>query len=346
MHLSDDFKERLLKPVDDLFHDASKSVERPPKSRNWEIPELSDGLQANIASPSRKLVKPPRAKQPKLDKDAYFEAVKELEDMIGLEAVKTTIKRLLDYELIEMERRKLKLPETNLNLHMVFEGNPGTGKTTVARLIGKIFRALGLLSSGHVHEVSKANLVGAYLGETPRLVQAAFNEAKNGILFLDEAYSLTEEQDDLYGKEAVDMLVKLMEDMRSEVVVIVAGYPDKMRKFIESNPGLRSRFSRRIFFSDYSPEHLQLIFKSMCADAGFTVTPGFLFRSETAWQDLYASRLTAEGNGRIVRNAFEAVIENQATRLSRYTKRDRSDLVALLPEDWDGIQRKIESTLT
>lgn len=345
MDLSEDFKERLLEPVDELFNDASKSVEPPPKGRNWEPPGLIGECLPEGVAPVRKSAKPDRTKALKWDEDAYQEAIKELETMIGLEAVKTSIKRLADYERIEMERRKLKLPPTKLNLHMVFEGNPGTGKTTVARLIGKIFRALGLLSSGHVQEVSKANLVGAFLGETPKLVEAAFKKAEDGILFLDEAYSLTEAGDDLYGKEAIGMIVKLMEDMRSRVVVIVAGYPDKMKGFIDSNPGLRSRFSRRIFFSDYSAEHLHQILQWMCKKGGFDVTPGFLFRSEMFWQELYSSRLSAEGNGRIVRNVFEVLIENQAARLSRLKKRERTDLTTLLPEDWDGLQHKIESNL-
>lgn len=345
MDLSEDFKDRLLEPIQNLFDDASKSVEPPPKGRNFELPDPLAGLLPGVVGPPRTKQKAAPSKPGKFNEDDYYEAIKELESMIGLESVKTSIKRLAEYERIEIERRKLKLPSTSLNLHMVFEGNPGTGKTTVARQIGKIFRALGLLKSGHVHEVSKANLVGAFLGETPRNVEEAFRIADGGILFLDEAYSLTEERDDLYGKEAVDMIVKLMEDMRSSVVVIVAGYPDKMKGFLDSNPGLRSRFSRRIFFSDYSPEHLHQILQLMCQKSEFEVSPGFLFRSEMLWQELYSCGLSAEGNGRIVRNAFEHLVENQAARLSRLKIRERSDLTKLLPEDWDGVQTQIESHL-
>jgi SpoVK/Ycf46/Vps4 family AAA+-type ATPase len=276
-----------------------------------------------------------------VDEAAFEEAMQAVNGLVGLPSAKRSISRLADFARIEAERRRLKLPQSQIGFNCVFTGAPGTGKTTVARLIGKIMKALGLLESGHTIEVDKSGLVGGYLGETPLKVRKAFDRADGGVLFVDEAYSLSHDTDDLYGREAIDGLVKQMEDRRSRVVVIVAGYPQEMRKFIASNPGLRSRFNRTIVFDDLDAEELLAVQKQMLRSAGFDASEGFWLRSELLWQTMCRDRLTFDGNARLVRSALEIALENQAGRLVRNKRKERHELCELTPEDLDGVEAQL-----
>jgi SpoVK/Ycf46/Vps4 family AAA+-type ATPase len=216
--------------------------------------------------------------------------------------------------------------------------------TSFARLLGKILKALGLLESGHTIEVDKSGLVGEYLGQTPMKVERVFDDADVGVLFVDEAYSLSHDKEDLYGREAIDMIVKLMEDRRDRVVVIVAGYSQEMRNFIASNPGLRSRFNRTIRFDDFDEAELLAIQKQMLRSSGFDASDGFLLRSELLWQKLYRERLTGDANARMVRSALEIVLENQAARLMRMPKKERHELCELESVDLDCVESQLRES--
>jgi stage V sporulation protein K len=199
---------------------------------------------------------------------------------------------------------------------MVFYGPPGTGKTTIARLVGAIFHSLGLLSKGHLVEVDRAELVAGYVGQTAIKTDKVVQEAIGGVLFIDEAYSLAPGNSDQdFGRESIETILKLMEDHRDDLVVIAAGYRDRMEEFLESNPGLRSRFTRFIDFPDYSPEELTLIFERMVTDEGYTLAFGALDAVKTILHREHAARGDNFGNARLVRNLFERCLTSQANRL-------------------------------
>lgn len=341
-HLSKEFRDKLLAPIDALFREAMDGLEPPMPTggRNWQMPDTFGGFAATNQTVAAK--RPSKTKLGKVDEKSLLEAMSKLNALIGLSSVKSNLHRLTQYARIESERRRLKLPSSGIVFHSVFAGSPGTGKTSVARLLGQILKSLGLLEYGHTIEVSKADLCGKYLGETPHLVKEAFARADGGVLFVDEAYSLIAGTEDMYGREAIDAIVKNMEDARDRVVVVVAGYPTEMRSFVNSNPGLRSRFTRSIFFNDYAEDELHLMLKQTCLAKGFEFTQGFLLRSERTWSELVKQGLTADANGRLVRNVFECLLENQAMRLTRLKQTEPYQLCELLPEDWDFVEERIQ----
>ena len=340
--LSEPYKRRMLAPIETLLKGAiDEGTPSRPNSggRNIEPPifdEEDPTFESNHSyAPARS------GHVGKVDKEAYEQTLYRMNGLIGLQSAKQSIRRLSDFACIESERRRLKLPRSEITFHCVFTGAPGTGKTSFARLLGKLLHSLGLLESGHTIEVSKSDLVGGYLGQTPLKVKKVFDHADGGVLFLDEAYSLTHDDQDLYGKEAIDMIVKLMEDRRDRVVVIVAGYPKQMREFIASNPGLRSRFSRTIFFDNFDAEELYSIEKQMIRSSGFDGSDGFFLRSELMWQKLYEQRLTHGSNARLVRSAMDIILENQAARLNRIPRKKRHELCELIADDLDGVETQL-----
>ncbi|WP_288816889.1 AAA family ATPase [uncultured Varibaculum sp.] len=259
-------------------------------------------------------------------------ATEQLDRLIGLQSVKTEIKRQLDFVEIQKLRRKEKLSTRFNPMHMVFTGNPGTGKTEVARLVGKIAHERGILSVGDFFEVSKAQLISPIPGTTAQLVSQVFEQARGSVLFIDEAYSLG---DGAAGKDAVDAMVKLMEDMREEIIVIMAGYTDEMREFLAANTGFRSRVRTTIEFPDYSPEELTSIFTFLSEEDGYTLDPATPDKAAEIFRDM-GSRISS-GNGRFARQLLEEAKLYQAERLKKISDQGQSlntdELEMLLPED-------------
>ena len=255
----------------------------------------------------------------------------ELDELVGLAPVKEQVRRLVAELRAERLRSEAGMPPSERSRHMIFTGNPGTAKTTVARLLARIYAQLGVLAHGHLIEVSRADLVGEYIGQTAPRTAARFNQASGGVLFIDEAYALVPPDSFRdFGNEAISTLLKLMEDHRDEVVVIVAGYPREMQRFVESNPGIASRFPTTIGFADYSPEELWGIFSRYADRAGFTLLEGV----EAAFRRLVPDpRPDAFGNGRFVRNVFEDAVTRQAMRITALTDPTREVVTALRPED-------------
>ncbi|MDK9494999.1 AAA family ATPase [Streptomyces katrae] len=263
----------------------------------------------------------------------------ELDSMVGLREVKDEIRKVVTFLRVAEQRRAAGLPEgPAIGWHMVFSGSPGTGKTTVARVYGRLLAALGVVAGGHFTEVSRADLVGSHLGETTAMTTAVFNRARGGVLFIDEAYSLSRRfgSGADFGQEAIDTLVKLLEDHREEVVVVFAGYSAEMREFLSANPGLQSRISRTIEFEDYSPDELVGIFERLTGQYGFLLAEPT--RAALAAHFRQARRTESFGNGREARRIFEAALEQQALRLADLEDTPAPDeLVLLLPEDLDGV---------
>lgn len=256
----------------------------------------------------------------------------ELNGLIGLDSVKTEVESLRNLIKIQAMRAKNGLPNTNMSYHMVFTGNPGTGKTTVARIVAGIYKEIGILKKGHLVETDRAGLVAEYVGQTAPKTNAKIDEALDGVLFIDEAYTLVGEGND-YGSEAIATLLKRMEDDRNRLVVILAGYTNEIKEFIDSNPGLQSRFNRYIEFEDYKSEELIEIFRSNLKKAKYKIK-----RDAFEWMQQYINYKVVTkdenfGNARFIRNAFEKVVQNQADRLARQSNISNEELTIITLDD-------------
>ncbi len=258
------------------------------------------------------------------------ELLAELDSYIGLSAVKKEVHDLINMVQVYKLRREHDLPTTDMSLHMVFTGNPGTGKTMMARMMARIYRSLGILSKGQLVEVDRSGLVAGYVGQTALKTQKVIEKAMGGVLFVDEAYALNGRSENDFGQEAIDTLLKAMEDHRDDLVVIVAGYTDLMDRFIHSNPGLESRFNRFLLFEDYSQDELMAIFRMRCG-RGYVLSP----EAEPLVRDYIAEESAGGGfgNARGVRNIFEHILVAQNNRLAKMENVTRDDLMTLLPED-------------
>lgn len=268
--------------------------------------------------------------------DRVEEIFQELDQMVGLQEVKKTLKEIAAYVQIQKQRQQEGLISEPMALHMVFKGSPGTGKTTVARLAGKLFKELGVLSKGHLVEVDRAHLVGEYIGHTAQRTKEQLKRAAGGILFVDEAYSLARGGERDFGKEAIDILVKYMEDWREDLIVILAGYTHEMDIFMSSNPGLKSRFPLQIEFPDYTIVELLAIARLMLEQRQYQL-------EEEAWDELEKILRRAilqgqakAGNARLVRNIIEKAMRRQAVRLVKQPRVSREELMLIRKEDLAG----------
>lgn len=257
----------------------------------------------------------------------------ELNSLTGLSNVKKEITTLINYIKIQKARESLGLKSTVISYHLIFTGNPGTGKTTVARIISKIYKSLSVLSQGQLIETDRSGLVAEYLGQTAVKTNKIIDSAVNGILFIDEAYSLVGKNNDSYGEEAISILIKRMEDDRAKLVVIAAGYTNNMKVFIDTNPGFQSRFNRYIEFPDYSPDELFLIFESQCSNLENKLTENAKVKAIDLFKKAYENRNNTFGNGRFVRNIFEKTLEKQANRIAGIANINKNILTTITDED-------------
>ena len=298
---------------------ADKTPEKAPDKMPEKAPDKKSG------GPEQQTEAP----EP-LPKEDMKDLLAELDSYIGLGVVKEEVHNLINMVQVYKLRQQHDLPTTDMSLHMVFTGNPGTGKTMMARMMARIYRSLGILSKGQLVEVDRSGLVAGYVGQPALKTQKVIEKAMGGVLFVDEAYALNGRSENDFGQEAIDTLLKAMEDHRDDLVVIVAGYTDLMDKFIHSNPGLESRFNRFLLFEDYTPEEMFEIFKMRCGK-GYVLAP----EAEPLVRD-YIAEESADpsfGNARGVRNLFEHILVAQNNRLAKMPTVTREDLMTITPDD-------------
>lgn len=331
MDLIRSMTERNLRSMDTDFWGTplmEKKTNQPPISEKSE----KSASQTQAAKPEEKEEIPPKEK--------IEDLLAELDSYVGMDAIKTEVRSLINMVQVYKLRREHDLPTTDMSLHMVFSGNPGTGKTTVARIMSRIYHSLDILSKGQLVEVDRSGLVAGYVGQTALKTQKVIEKAMGGVLFIDEAYALNGKSENDFGQEAIDTILKAMEDHRDNLVVIVAGYTELMDRFIHSNPGLESRFNRFLMFEDYTPEQMVAIFKMQCKKGCYVLAQG----TEELVRDFIAEESADDsfGNARGVRNLFEHILVAQNNRLAKMENVTRDDLMQILPDDVLHARGKID----
>ena len=313
---------------------APPSGGKPVGSADGKMPaQPSDGKTAG-GQPAAKTEKA-EVVEP-LPKEDMKDLQAELDSYIGLATVKEEVRNLINMASVYKLRRQHDLPTTDMSLHMVFTGNPGTGKTMMARMMARIYRSLDILSKGQLVEVDRSGLVAGYVGQTAIKTQKVIQKALGGVLFIDEAYALVNQDSaNDFGREAIEVLLKNMEDHRDDLIVIVAGYTDLMEKFIHANPGLESRFNKYFYFEDYTAPQLLEIFRSMCTRGGYTLSAEGEGAARKLLDQLYKDRDENFGNARDVRNLFEKAVTRQSDRVALLESPTREQLMELLPQDID-----------
>ena len=322
MDLIRSMTERNLRSMDTDFWGTplmEKKTNQPPISEKSEKP----ASQTQAAKPEEKEEIPPKEK--------IEDLLAELDSYVGMDAIKTEVRSLINMVQVYKLRREHDLPTTDMSLHMVFSGNPGTGKTTVARIMSRIYHSLDILSKGQLVEVDRSGLVAGYVGQTAIKTQKVIQKALGGVLFIDEAYALNGKSENDFGQEAIDTILKAMEDHRDDLVVIVAGYTDLMDRFIHSNPGLESRFNRFLLFDDYTTDEMVEIFRMQCKKGCYQLTE----EAQPLIRDYIAEESADDsfGNARGVRNLFEHVLVAQNNRLATMEKITREDLMTITADD-------------
>ena len=278
------------------------------------------------------------------DKRTLQELLDELDSLIGLEKVKSKVQDLIVYQKVQKMRREKNLHSAKNTLHLAFTGNPGTGKTTVARIVGRIYKRIGLLSKGHFVEVSRTDLIAGYQGQTALKVKKVIEQAKGGVLFIDEAYSITEnDHSDSYGRECLTELTKALEDYRDDLVVIVAGYTEPMNKFFESNPGLKSRFNTFIEFDDYNSVEMDNILLSMCQSNDYVLDDEAKEKIHLYFEQQIASKDENFANGRLARNLYDDLVMNHARRVVKVDNPNSADLSTIKAEDFNLECKEVEN---
>ena len=334
MDLIRSMTERNLRSMDTDFWGTpfmEKKTDQPPKPDKSEKPQ-KPAPQTQAEKPGEKEEIPPKEK--------IEDLLAELDSYVGMDAIKEEVRSLINMVQVYKLRREHDLPTTDMSLHMVFSGNPGTGKTTVARIMARIYHSLDILSKGQLVEVDRSGLVAGYVGQTALKTQKVIEKAMGGVLFIDEAYALNGKSENDFGQEAIDTILKAMEDHRDDLVVIVAGYTELMDRFIHSNPGLESRFNRFLMFEDYTPEQMLAIFKMQCKKGCYVLAEG----TEELVRDFIAEESAGDsfGNARGVRNLFEHILVAQNNRLAKLEKVTRDDLMQIMPDDVLHARGKID----
>ena len=286
---------------------------------------------------------PAPAPEPEKPKEPEKDPMEELESLVGLTTIKEDVKELMAFVKIQKLRKDAGLKSVPVSLHLVFTGNPGTGKTTVARIIGRLYKQIGVLSQGQLVEVDRSGLVAGYVGQTALKTQEQIKKAMGGVLFIDEAYALAQ-KDDAFGQEAIDTVLKAMEDHRDDLVVIVAGYTKPMEKFINSNPGLKSRFNKYFEFPDYTIDELEAIFNLNCKKYDYIVEEDAQKQIRARIVSRKMQRQDNFANAREVRNMFEDIITNQARRVAAMENPTHNDMMLITVMDLsDDIGDKTDS---
>lgn len=270
--------------------------------------------------------------------DQVTQIMRELDCLIGLDSVKQLINEVHAYVEIQQKRMSVNLVSEPTVLHMIFMGNPGTGKTTVARIIGKLFLAMGVLNKGHIVEVERADLVAEYIGQTAQRTREQLRKASGGVLFIDEAYALARGGEKDFGKEAIDTIVKTMEDQRTNIIIILAGYSKPMEEFLQTNPGLKSRFPIIIKFPDYSTFELFRIAEMMLQQREYQLSKGARRKMFRLIEELKSGNMENFGNARTIRNIIEKSIRRQAVRLVDKSNISRTELMEIIQEDLSEVE--------
>jgi AAA+ superfamily predicted ATPase/tellurite resistance protein len=319
----------FLHPIEELADAPTTAPVSRGKEAVQQVQRESQELRETFAIDEPVLAEPISNPEIRLN-----EVLASLDRLIGLSHVKHEIRTLTNFLKMQQQREAAGLPKTKLSLHLVFGGNPGTGKTTVARIVGQIYGAMGILQKGHLIETDRSGLVAEYAGQTGPKTNKKVDEALDGVLFIDEAYSLVDESgDDAYGREALQALLKRMEDNRDRLVVILAGYSGEMDRLLRANPGLTSRFNTRMTFEDYSPGELGHIFGSFCEQNHYVVPAATQLRVLLGLQWSYQNRDERFGNARLVRNVFETAIRRLANRIVGVSTLTKELLTTLEPDD-------------
>jgi Cdc6-like AAA superfamily ATPase len=335
-HLASAYSERATKighVVASLdLHPSETELAAIEKFRGLTL-RLADGARSAARSAPTPSTAGPEVPPPSADPPArpLPDLLAELDALVGLAGVKEEVKLVANLLQVQAMRKERGLPVLEQSRHLVFTGNPGTGKTTVARLLAQIYRTLGVVERGHLVETDRSQLVAGFVGQTAIQVREVFDKADQGVLLIDEAYALVRGGERDFGREAIDTIVKLVEDRRGSVVVIVAGYPDEMNEFVDANPGLKSRFPKTIFFPDYTTDELLAIFDSLGSKGRYSLDDGARTKLRASLDA--QPRDKGFGNGRLVRNLFEAAVARQASRIVGMASPTDEQLCALMAQD-------------
>lgn len=326
--------DRILQNMRSYYEANDEEYRRSVKAVGEAAPDMQASSISNDAKAASKDLKDAAE-----DIGTIEELMEELHSLVGLEKVKKDVDSLVNLVKVMKMREERGMKEVDVSLHLVFSGNPGTGKTTVARLLSKLYCKIGVLSKGHLVEVDRSGLVSGYVGQTAIKTKEQIEKALGGVLFIDEAYALTAKKDgNDFGIEAVETLLKGMEDNRDDLAVIVAGYPDLMDEFLASNPGLKSRFNKFIYFDDYKPEELHEIFKSQCKRNGYEADDEALSYVKSFMEERYINRDENYANARDVRNFFEKAVVEHANRIASIESPSDEDLATFKLVDVSGIE--------